>query len=744
MGSEPHQDVMNAALRLPRHPSAIRLTAGTVATALRKSWLLSLAICTAVSAATAFWVLGETKIYQATATLRVDPTAPKPLGQQVQNVVETGAGTFWANREYYQTQFRILQSQAVARGTVEALGLHNDMAFLTNTPSGAPLPSDATATDIETASTILRSRVSIQPVRETRLVEVRLDDSDPARARRVLQTVVDVYMQQNIDYVLESTSSAADWLRGQLDKLKTELDDTEIALHNYKMDKQILSVSLADQSNMLRAEMGQLNERLTEVRAKIQEISSRNSVLAKLATEDPTAVGADELLRSNLLRTLRQEYVTAKKEEQSLLGGGKGANHPEVRAVSARVATARDAMLAEIRNVQDSVARQLVAAEREAGGLANLFGQAKKRALELNLLEIEYRRLERTKDNTEKLYSLVLERTKESDLTRVMRFNNVRLIDPPIEPKVAIKPRVTLTISLGLAGGLALGFLFAVGRELLDRTVKTPEDLEAVTGLAFLGLLPAATGGAPYGGSRESKTSRAKDVPPELVVHSMPKSGIAEAARAIRTNVLFMSPDSPFKRILVTSAGPSEGKTTVACALAISMAQAGQRVVLVDCDLRKPRVHKILARSNDVGVTSAMLDPESLDWGALATEIPGLSALASGPHVPNPAEVLQSDRFGQLIDRLEERFDRVVIDSPPLVPVTDAAIVSRRADATILVVRALATTKDLARQATRILYDVNARIAGTVLNALDLGNRKYGYSGYYYYHREGYGEEPKP
>lgn len=723
--------------RVPQVAPRVSLGPREILTALRKNWPFALLIACVVSTGTAFWVLGKPKIYQSAATLRVDPNAPQPLGRAVENVVETGTGMFWANHEYYQTQFRIIQSRRVARGTVEALGLQDDLAFLTNTPRGQAVPEGTKPMSAELAAQILRSRLTIEPVRDTRLVEVRLEDTDPARAQRVLSVLVDVYMQQNIEYVLESTSSAADWLRTQLDKLKGELEGTELALHDYKMDKQILSVSLLDQSNMLREEMQQLNAQLTVVRARIEALSARNATLTKLSSDDPASLGASDLLQHTPLQDLRLAYVAAKREEQSLLGRGKGPEHPEVKAAAASAAGAKQELLAEVRNVQNAVARDLVAARAEASGLAGLFADAKKRALDLNLLEIEYRRLERTKENTEKLYSLVLERTKESDLTRVMRFNNVRLVDAPLLPQAPVKPRVPITIALGLVSGLALGFLFAVGKEFLDRTIKTPDDVEQEMGLTFLGLLPSI-GKEEFTQNTKTPGNADGNVGKELSVHEFPKSGVAEAARSIRTNLLFMSPDVPFRRLLVTSAGPSEGKTTVACSLAITMAQAGHRVLLVDCDLRRPRIHSIFGRSREIGVTSAIIDPGSINWAALTTNIEGLSVLTCGPHVPNPAEVLHSESFHRLLLSLEGKYDRVVIDSPPLVPVTDAAIISRQVDATVVVARAFKTTKDLARRATRILQDVDARVAGTVLNAADAKKRQYGY--YQGYYRDGYGD----
>jgi capsular exopolysaccharide synthesis family protein len=225
---------------------------------------------------------------------------------------------------------------------------------------------------------------------------------------------------------------------------------------------------------------------------------------------------------------------------------------------------------------------------------------------------------------------------------------------------------------------------------------------------------------------------------PELIVHESPLSGPAEAARNIRTNLQFMSPDRPLRVVVVTSAGPSEGKTTVATGLAIAIAQAGQKVILVDCDLRRPRVHRVFGKSSDRGVTTAVMDRGVLTDELLATDIPNLSVLPAGPIPPNPAELLQSDRFKQLLATLRESYDRVVIDSPPIVPVTDAAVLSTQVDGTVIVVRAFATARDLVLEAKRSIRGVGGRVIGAVLNAVDFRRSEYSGYRYEYYRKGGY------
>jgi capsular exopolysaccharide synthesis family protein len=710
--------------------------------AIRKNWALVVALTAAIALATTFYTLGQTKIYEARATILFDPQPTSPLGDQVQTVVDMGAA-YWNNKEYYKTQYWVIQSMRTASQVVTELGLHKNAAFIANVPASSK-PA-AREVSVEDAAQRLIGRLTVEPVKDSRLATVKYQDADPERAQKILSALVDTYVQNNLGDLMESATTAADWLRSQHTSLKKELEDSEMLLHGYKRDKNILSVSMDDQSNMLREEMTQLNQALTEVATKREQAAARRAELMKITAEDPAKLPANELLNNALLQGLREQYVDAVRTRNALIGGGKGAEHPEVKAIDARAAATKQALLAEVHNIQGAVSRELAALDKEHGGLQKLFESAKTKALELNLLEIEYNRLRRNKETNEKLYSLVTERSKESDLTRMLRVNNIRVADRPLRPKSPVSPNVPLNMAGGLLVGLVLGFGAAIGKEQLDRTVKTPDDVERELSLNFLGLLPELGDGSKPAYYTRRADRRRRHPPPdeplgsmELIVHQQPSSGIAEAARAIRTNILFMSPDRPFHTMLVTSAGPSEGKTTVACCIAIAMAQTGKRVVLLDCDMRRPRVHRVFKQPNDVGITTTLIDLPSVGAAVKATDVPNLSILTTGPIPPNPAELLHSEAFEKLLAVLRERFDRVIIDSPPVVPVTDAAILSTKVDGTVLVIRAFKTSKELARRAVRALRDVGGYAVGTVLNAVDLERREYGYYQYYYYKREGY------
>lgn len=713
--------------------------------AVRKHWAIVLFMFVASVVAVSIYTSNQVRIYEAVATIQLDPQPLTPLGH---TGTEGGTDSYWSNQEYFATQHQVLTSRRVAELVVKKLGLTNDSAFLTNRPAAtdakAASAAPAATASLEDAAEALRARIKVEPVQDSRLTRVKCTDSDPARAQRLLQALVDTYVEQNLDTSMDATNKTVEWLDVQLKRLKGDLESQEMNLHDFKLKYNLLSVSYDDQSNMVRAEIQQLNTALTELKAKKEAVSARLASVKLIDPQDPGEIPATELVGNEALGTLRNNYVAAKRDLVMLRAGGKNDNHPDVLRLSAQLDTVRQAIAQELQNIKNGAEIELANVNHQLGGLSGLYETARREALQLNLKELEYSRLQRSKDSTEKLFGMVLERSTESGLSKMAPFNNVRVLDRPLKPMAPIFPKPAANIALSIALGLLLGIAGATGREMMDRTVRTAENIERELGLAVLGSLPDVTreGNAMnlgyYGRRRARKeqaerggsTAGADNASPELLVHTHPKSVVAEAARSIRTNLMFMSPDNPYRCLLVTSAGPSEGKTTVATSMAIAIAQTGQSVCLVDCDLRKPRIHSVFGERNDKGVTTALLQPGQLPDLVVETQVPNLSILKAGPTPPNPADLMHSEAFGRVLQELRAQFDRVVIDSPPIGLVTDGVILSTRVDATVLVLRALATRRDAAKRAMRSLRDVGANCAGFVLNAVESSERYY-YSGYY-------------
>ncbi|HJL06157.1 MAG TPA: polysaccharide biosynthesis tyrosine autokinase [Polyangiaceae bacterium LLY-WYZ-15_(1-7)] len=699
-----------------------------LATVAERKWLI-LGVASIVALLALFWTLRQPKIFEAECTLEYDPTPPRPLGAEVHDVADP-VGSYWASVEYFRTQNEILQSRSVAERAVRELGLHRDPGFV-----GVPEEERDgwRGISVELAADRLRSRLAVEQEQETRIVTVSFRDEDPERAQLVVNTIVDGYLEKLLEDRLGTTVSALAWLQEQLDDLKGELEGSELALHQFKRDNNILSVSLEDRQNIIANDIRQFSQALTETRARRIELQARLGVLRR-ATEDPE-IASTVLEQNETLGTLRTELQRLQSQRASE-NVSRGTNHPMVRELTAQIEVLEEKIAEEIARVTASVAGDLAEVRRTETGLGQALQEANERGLDLNLLEIEYTRLHRERENSSELHELLLQRTAQTNLTKAMRVDHVRVVDEALLPTRPVSPKLSLNLAAGTFLGLVLGIVIALGIDHMDRTIRAPSDIES-TGLTVLGVVPAA---AEEGAARKRKRRRRVAGPMtdrDLIAYSHPMSSIAEHCRAIRTNLTFMSPEKPFEVLVVTSPGPREGKTTFATNLAITLAQAGDRVLLIDTDLRRPRIHKTFHTSLERGVTSILVGEHSLSDAVQETEIGGLDVLVAGPVPPNPSELLHVTRFRDLLAEARRRYDRVILDSPPVGAVTDAAIIAPRVDATVVVVRGQQTHKEELRLAVRQLRDVGARIAGVVLNDLDVSRRSYGYGGYYY-QRKGY------
>ena len=378
--------------------------------------------------------------------------------------------------------------------------------------------------------------------------------------------------------------------------------------------------------------------------------------------------------------------------------------------------------------------REVADTERQLGAL---IAGAKRESFELNRRQIDFSKLKREQDNNQRLYDIVLARLKDTELFGHQANNNVSVLDAALVNRSPVKPNrktvVVIAVIIGLIGGLGLALFF----EYLDNTVKTHDDIEKFLGVSFLGLVPSIREQG-----QENLTKAESGRNRDLHSHRRPKSSVAECVRSIRTNLLFMTPDTHLKRLLITSAGPQEGKTTVATNIAITMAQSGSRTLLVDTDMRRPRIHRAFGIVNDSGMSSLIVGQAKPEDVIRETIVPNLYLLPCGPVPPNPAELLHTQRFKQIVQELDGMFDRVIFDSPPVGAVADALILSGDVDGVVIVVKAGRTVREVALRTKMSLDDVNARIFGVVMNDVDLERRGYGY--YYYYQRYGYyyGEKP--
>ena len=679
-------------------------------------WLIVLTTVL-VGSATTVWTLNQPRVYEAQTTIEYDPNPVTPLGTGADPV-----GGYLNAREYYETQNRRLRSRSLATAVVLELGLHQTPSFYD--PDG----HRETAPPIEEVAEILREKVSVALIKDTRIVQLSVRDRIAERCESIANTYARLYVASTQTDQSDTTDEALTQLGTQLATLREQLEASELALHEFKQGHNILSVSMEDRQNLVAGEIEALNTALTLARQRRIEVAARLRRLREAAATTDETVDQPIFDERSSLAVIRQSLreKLAEIERESTI---YGAQHPTMVARANEVAVLRSQLRRETSSIIESAAADLREVQVIENGLRQALDDAHQAGLALNLREIEYRQLFREQENNSKAYQVVLDRRTETGLSQPYRRDFAEQLDAALVPRFPVAPNRTANAVGGTVAGAFLGVLLAFGIRFLDRRIRTPEMLEAL-GVALLGVLPT------FETSTASKTRgrrRAESYP--VVVHDAPMSAAAECARTVRTNLTFMTAADgrlAGKCLLVTGSLPQEGKTTVATNLAASFAQSGKKVLIVDADLRKPKIHLAFDLKRGVGLSSLIVGESEFSEVVQKTKVPGLDAITSGPVPPNPAELLHTEGLREMIRMARERYDVIVFDSPPLGAVTDAAILASQLDGTIIVARSRITTRDAFQASLRGLADVNARVLGSVLNAFDLKGDGYYGRGYYY------------
>ncbi len=691
----------------------------------RRRWVIASVFAAAVIL-TLLITLRQTKIYAATTSLIIDLDAPRVLKQdQVADVVDSGVGNFLMSKEYYETQYKVITSRAVAQRVVNKLQLARDPRFLGLEDVKDPKKLDEVLAKIDPPGK-LQERLKVLPVKDSRVVRIQVEDRDPKWAATLANAVAEAYITQNLSVRSTTMQNASDWLEQQLADLEGKLAKSGDAIFKFKQAHDIVATSWEDRQGIISQRLVAVNDALTRARVNKAILEARSEQIAQVG--DAIAKGEEKaeafaiVNQSRTVQELKIRYTDAVVECADMKVRYLE-DHPKLAACEAKVAAARGGLLREVKTILDGARREYDEAVQTEKNLLALLNATKTDAFGLNQYEKEYLELKRTHDNNQRLYEMVLQRLKETGVTGMMQMSNVRILDRAEAPEGADRPKPFRNLAFAMLFGLAAGVGLAFLLETLDTTITTREQVEERLGLPFLGIIPTL---------RQEKDETVRD----LFVHGNPQSAAAECLRSIRTNLLFMSPERPLKTIMVTSSGPGEGKTTTATSLAEIMADGGNRVLLVDADMRRPRIHKIFGFDASAGLSSLILGEGDLEELVRPTHVQNLFVLTCGPIPPNPTELLHTSGFKAIIEAAGERFDRVIIDSPPAGVVADAVVVSTQVDGTLVVLKAGETSRDAAQRAIRAMTDVNARIFGAVLNDLDLQDERYGQ--YYQYYRYGY------
>ncbi len=692
----------------------------------RRKWIV-LAVAAVITAAVTLYTARQPKVYSATTSLIIDVTAPRFLDNQVQEVVDNGGSSnYWFNKEYYETQHNVITSRAVSSRVVDKLGLQSDAGFLGLERMPAGPARDELMRNFD-APSLLQGRIRVTPVKESRVVNITVEDGDPQRAALLANEVAEAYMLENLALKLRVTETASKWLEDRLTDLEGRAKKSELAVYDFKKDQDVLTTSLEDRANVVSQRLTTYNTALTDVRTRIAGLRARVDAIGELKklNSDNGGHWAEALpwVDSSFIKDLKLRFANQRTECAELSERYLEA-HPKLAICKEKLALAEKDLLRELNNAVRAAQTELAEATAKESNLVKLLDQTKGEAFVVNKKQIEYERLKRDADNDQRLYDLVLKRLKDIELSGLLRTSNVRILDAARPSFGPVRPNVNRMMMMALAMGLMIGVALVLLLEFGDQRLRTQGEVEAL-GMPFLGLIPALP--------PEVEASERRD----LHVHDQPKSMMAESCRAVRTNLLFMSPDKPIRTMVVTSSSPQEGKSMSVLCLGTTIAQSGKRVLLLDTDMRRPRLHRAFGVPNDVGVSSLVVGEATLDQAVKTTEVPNLFLLPCGPIPPNPSELLHTRAFQDLLEAAKQKFDWIILDSPPINAVTDAVVLATLTDGVVLVVKAALTPRNLAAQAVRSLQDVNAKVFGAILNGVDFNDPKFG--GYYTaYQRYGY------
>jgi succinoglycan biosynthesis transport protein ExoP len=682
------------------------------------------------------------------ATFRMQPvyvaTTRIELGRENANILPfqgTDSYDYMLDLEnYIETQSKILTSETLALQTIRTGVLTGQPQFQGSDPSSEALATGSLANQKRPPElAAFLGSLSVKRVPNSRLMDISFEATSPELAAQVVNAHIRNYIDQNRRSHYDATTAATTWLTDQLDELKIKVKNSEDARLDYERKNQIWEVD--DKQNMTTQRLSEISRQLIEAQGERMRKQSLFDFAkqgdADLVPQIRDSASVQELLHRRT--ELNVQYTEAISQY--------GPNFPKVQRLQSQLKEVDQNLEREKRAVVARLGSEYHEAQQREELLVHTLDQQKTEANLMSERMVQYNILKRDAEADKALYDGLLTKLKEAGISAALQSSNIRVVDPAMIPSYPSRPAKARNVALAFLVGLVGGIGLAILREYMDNTVKTPDDVETLARLPSLAVVPAFEDS--HGDGRRKKTlsealgnGHARHV--ELVAQHLPKSQMSEAFRALRTALLLSQAGRPPQVILVTSALPREGKTTAAANLAVTLAQLGDRTLLIDADLRKPGVGRLLNMNGGkyAGLSSYLAGVSSLDLVTVQhPAIPNLSAIPTGPLPPNPADLLSSHRLADAIAELRTKFKFIVIDTPPVMAATDAVILSVQADGVLLVVRSGETPKEAFTRTRDLLVSVKCRLLGVVLNAVNSSAPDYYYSYRYYPYSYGYGPQ---
>ena len=700
-------------------------------------WILILTAVAGVGAAY-LWTDQQPRIYQATSKLLFHDTQPNVFGSQFEEVEFIDPGGRFQFEEFWNTQREVLDSRWFNERVVDREGLAEDPRVIgepEDRPEGQEELTEEQRRDMAVATVRGATDYSLQRDSRVGLVEVRI--GDPDLAAQIADGIAESYVDYIRDFQSGGMEQLTQWFEEYIENQRTELDNAYAELQQYQQDHNILSLSYEDRREMTREALDSTSARLRDVEA---ELYSEEALLDQIAEMEGNPSGdlralGDLVDNDSLSNSLERESEL--EEKRARLTSRYLDDHPEVRQVDQQLEVVRNSIDSEIDRIRSSVENQVSVTRRNAEQLRAEQDRLTDEVAQLNDIGLEYNQLRDSADTTRQHYEAVLERTTELDLNALYEHDIIQVLEHASVPQSPVSPQVPLNLAIGLLAGLFFGGAIMIFIDALDNTLKSHQQIAGYTNEPVLGTLPAVQKSALKGVRTHGES------PLDTLAAEAPRSSFSEGIKTLRTNLMFMATDDAPQVLLLTSPGPGEGKTVTATNMAIALSQSGEKTVLVDSDMRRPRVHKAMGVSNNRGLSQVLTDGASVDDVIQPAPFDeGPDIVACGPVPSKPSELLHTERFEEFVEELKSRYDRVVFDSPPLAAVADALILSHSADAVLLIVRFAQTRQELLGRSIEQLEAIGAPLAGTVFNDVD-DSSGYGYAYYYRYRYEDPDETPR-
>lgn len=685
---------------------------------LERRWLV-IATFLSVMVLTAIYIFRSPKIYEATVRLQINKESENYM--QMRDVFAADS----REQDYMQTQFKNLLSRTLIKRVVDSLSLEKD-------------PRYSEAQDVIYS---VQRDVTVSPIRLSRLVDVKVEHTSPKQAQAIADKLVELFIEQNLESRREASFEALSWLKNQVSDGKAEVERNERALVEYRLTHN--QVSLEEGENINRQSLLQASMELTKVKSEAAIANRAVEEIELLLKSGQNIETIPVVAQNENIKKIRQEIALKESALAALLKRYRD-KYPLVIQARGELDELRSNLAEESKTILLTMRNNAKILREQQVELEKLVKAEEEKQFVLNKLKVDYDVLRREADNSKSIYSNMLMRLTETDLLNRMNSNNMRIVDPATMPLRPVKPRVVLTMLMGMAAAVAASLGLAFFVNYLDDSIKSQDDVENYLRLAFLGYVP------------NIKTNSV--VERDLQAHLHPQSNAAEGFRTIRATISLSHKAEKLRVISVTSTIPSEGKSLVASNLAIVHAQTGLKTLLVDADLRRPSVHKAFQLHSPTGLAAYLMkQTDNVDEIILDTEVPNLDVVCCGSVPSSPSELVGSVRMREFIRLARERYDRVVLDCPPVSAVSDPLVIAAMSDGVVYVTKFNKIRRDHARKSVQRIQNAGINILGLVVNDIDFEGRDSYYYSYYYYQNRYYsshyknggeaaesGDKPKP